>query len=154
MRDRVFYSICFGFIFGVLLRSFVLVNFYLVILFGIISFALLLFFILISKNKWGVIAGVFILAFCLGISRFSMADISAPSIFEENVGKKVSLAGEIMDEPNIGEKNQKLIAQIKTKEGETKVLIYSNIETNYQYGDEIEFNGILEKPENFTTDQG
>jgi len=51
MRDKVFYTICFGFLFGVLLRSFLFIDLYLIILFGAISFALFLFFTLISKNN-------------------------------------------------------------------------------------------------------
>src|SRR3989338_4216232 len=142
MQDRIFYAICFGFIFGVFLRSFLAVNYYLVILFGLIAFALILFFTLISKNKWGIIAGVFILTFCLGIFRFHLADRPAP--------QAISMEGVIVDEPDIRENNQKLIIQTK----ETKILVTTNVGNNYRYGDGVVFKGKLEKPENFITDQG
>ena len=37
-----------------------------------------------------------------------MVDVSAPSIFESQVGQKTSFSGEIVDEPTITENNQKL----------------------------------------------
>src|ERR1035437_462048 len=123
MRDKVFYTICFGFLFGVLLRSFVFLDLYLVILFGAIALALFLFFTLISQNKWGVIASIFVFTFCLGIFRFHMIDVPAPSVFESQVGQKVSLSGEIIDEPNIKENNQQLTLETKTGEDKTEILL-------------------------------
>src|SRR3989338_8258478 len=121
MRDRIFYSICFGFVLGVLWGSFVSTDLYLVFLFAEIAFALFLFFSLISQNSWGIIASIFILTFVFGLWRFSIADRVAPIV--------VSMHGEIVDEPTMGE-------------------------NNYKYGDIINFSGKLEKPENFITDQG
>ncbi len=154
MQDRIFHSICFGFIFGVLLRSFLFVNFYLVVLFSVISVALFLFFSLVSKNKWGIITSIFILAFCLGIFRFHSVDVSPPSVFEAKVGQKVTLSGIITDEPSAGENNVKLIVEVKSGEEKTSVLVSTGLDTDYKYGDEVNFSGKLEKPENFITDQG
>lgn len=154
MRDRIFYAVCFGFLFGVLLRSFVFVDLYLVILFSVISFALFLFFTFISKNKWGIIFSVFIMVFCLGIFRFHMVDMPAPNIFESQVGQKVSFSGEIIDEPSIKENNQQLTVETKTGKDSTEILVSTGLDTDYKYGDEINFTGKLEKPENFVTDQG
>src|SRR3989338_1210314 len=142
MQDRVFYSICFGFVFGVLLRSFVAVDLYLTILFGVISFAIFVFFVLISKNNFGILASIFILTFAFGLWRFSIADKVAPNV--------ISMSGEVVDEPAIGENNQRLIVQTK----ETIILITTDFENNYKYGDFLKFSGKLEKPENFITDQG
>ena len=154
MRDRIFYSICFGFILGVLLRSFVFVDSYLLILFSIISLALILFFNFISPNKWGIIACVFVLAFCLGILRFNAVSVSAPAFFESQVGQSVSLIGKIIDEPSIGENNQKLTVEVVELNAKTKILLSVEFEQDFKYGDEVNFSGKLEKPENFITDQG
>ena len=165
MRDKIFYTICFGFIFGVLLRSFFFINFYLFILVGIISFALILFFILISRNNLGIIASIFALVFCFGIFRFHMVDTPNPVVFESQVEQKVSFFGEIIDEPSIGEDNQKLtviVKPIKTTDTlfamaesvSVGILLSTSLENDYKYGDEINFTGILKKPENFITDQG
>lgn len=152
MQDRIFYGVCFGFIFGVLLRSLFFVDFYLAIVLGLISIAILLFFIFISRLKLGIIFSCFILTFCLGILRFHIADKPAPAVFESQVGDKASFMGEIIDEPTIGENNQKLV--IKIEKEEVKVLVNTSLDVKYRYGDEINFTGKLQKPENFITDQG
>ncbi len=154
MQDRIFYSICFGFIGGVLIRSFLFVNFYVLILFCIISFALFLFFSLISKNKIGILFSVFILVFCFGILQFNIADKPVLYFFESKVDQRVSFSGEIVDEPTLGENNQKLVIQVENEEGKTKILISTNFDENYKYGDEVSFTGIFKKPDNFITDQG
>jgi len=154
MQDRIFYAICFGFIFGVLLRSFLAVNLYFTILLGGVSFALFLFFALISKNKWGIITSVFVLAFSFGILRFHIADKPAPMVFESQVGQKVNLSGEIIDEPDTRENNIKLTAEVDIQGAKTKILISNSLDEDLKYGDKINFSGKLEKPENFITDQG
>ena len=154
MQDKIFYAICFGFIFGVLLRSFVFVNLYLTILIEVIAFASILFFAIVSRNNWGIIFGIFILAFSFGIFRFQMVDISAPSVFGSQVSQKVVLSGEIIDEPSITENNQKLTVEIEKNENKTIVLLSANLDEEFKYGNKINFEGKLEKPENFITDQG
>ncbi len=164
MQDRIFYASCFGFIFGVLLRSFVFVNFYTIILIGIIAVAIVFFHTFISKNKWGIFAGVFILAISFGIFRFNNVDVPAPQIFESSVGQKIILSGKIIDEPSIAENNQKLTVEV-APQGlaldplkarpffATKILVSTNLDQEFKYGDEINFEGTLKKPDNFMTDQ-
>lgn len=154
MRDRIFYTICFGFLFGVLLRSFVFVNLYFVILFCVISFALFLFFTVVSKNKWGILISIFVLTFCFGIFRFHSADVPPPDVFESQVGQKVSLSGKIIDEPNIKENNQQLTVETKIGKDTTGILLSVGLDEDYKYGDQINFTGVLRHPENFITDQG
>ena len=168
MRDRIFYSICFGFILGVLLRSFVFVNFYFAVLLCTVSFSLMLVFYLILKNsQWGIIASVFLLTFSLGILRFHINDQPVSLVFESQVGQKITLSGEIVDEPDVRENNQKLTVKVLVPQGlalestkarpflaKTKILANVGFENDLKYGDEIKFEGKLEKPENFITDQG
>ena len=154
MQDRIFYAICFGFLSGVLLRSFIFVNFYVVVLIAIISLAVFLFFFLTREKRWGIIISIFIFLFVLGILRFQAVDAPAPEVFESNVSEKTTLAGEIVDDPVIAENNQKIIVEIKEGGAETKVLLSAGFEQSYKYGDEIKFEGTLKKPENFTTEQG
>ncbi len=153
MQDRIFYLICFGFIFGVLLRSFVFINFYLALFLLLISLAVILYFSVV-KYKWGVILGIFVLAFCLGIFRYHMVDGLAPKVFESQVGQRVSFSGEIIDEPSIRENNQKFIIEVQSGEEKTKILITTSLGEDFKYGDKVNLTGKLEKPENFTTDQG
>ena len=167
MLDKIFYTTCFGFISGVLLRTFIFIDFYIVILFFIISFFLILFFSLISKNKWLFIFSIFLLFFSLGILRFDNVDKSLPEFFETQLGEKVSLSGEIIDQPDIRENNQKLVVMVEIqrtvlkgaqrtvlKKEETSILITTDFNQDFKYGDIINFSGELSKPENFITDQG
>ena len=153
MRDRIFYAACFGFIFGVLLRSFIFVDFYTIILFLILILALFIFFVFISKNKWGVLISIFILVFTFGVLRLHFSLSPAPSIFEAQVREKVSLTGIVLDEPDVREDNQKLTVKTELEKQKTKILITTSRDMDFKYGDEINFEGILKKPDNFTTDQ-
>ncbi len=154
MQDKIFYASCFGFIIGVLLRSFIFVDVYLTTLIVVIFFALALFFSFISKNKWGLVTSIFILTSCFGIFRFHMVDVPAPGIFESEVGQKGTFSGKIIDEPEIKENNQKLIVETQRNAEKTVVLLSASLDQDFRYGDEISFEGALEKPENFLTDQG
>lgn len=160
MKDKIFYTVCFGFLLGVLLRSFIFVNFHFNILLAVIALALFLFFGVISKNNWaclrrqGILASVFILTFCFGIFRFSLVDVPNPVIFESQVGDRVSFVGEIIDEPNIKENNQQLTVEVEEGDDITEILLSTGLDTDYKYGDEINFTGVLKKPENFITDTG
>lgn len=136
------------------MRSFLFVNLYLIILFGVISFALFLFFTLISKNKWGILASIFVLTFSIGIFRFHIAYVPVPEIFESKIGGKETFQGEIIEEPDRREDNQKLTVGVRVGEEKTKILISTSLDREYKYGDEVDFMGKLEKPENFITDRG
>lgn len=152
MQDRVFYSICFGFIFGVLLASFLVLNLYFIFLLGLLSGSLLLFCIFIFRNNLGVILACFILCFSFGMFRFHIDEHNFSDILEPSVGSRVSLTGQIVDEPSVGENTEKVI--VKIKDENIKVLITTPINSFYKYGDEVSLEGKLQKPENFITDQG
>ncbi len=111
-------------------------------------------FLFLFKNKWGIVASCLLLAFSVGIFRFNMVDVALPQILESHVGDKVILKGEIVDEPEIKENNQKLLLHTSVGREEANILLTVNIDQDYEYGDEVRVEGKLEKPENFTTDQG
>lgn len=154
MQSKVFYSVCFGFILGILIRSLFFIDIYIVAVFGVIGVALFLFFILISKYKWGIIFSLFILTFSFGIFRFHTVDNFAHYIFEDKVGTKSSFSGIIVDDIDTRENNQKLTVEVGRDENKSKILVTVDLNIDYKYGDEINFRGKLEKPENFITDQG
>lgn len=154
MRDKIFHTICFGFLLGVLWCSFVAVNIYYNFLITVIALAVFLFFTLVSRNNLGILVSIFVLAVSVGVYRFHSSDTSVPVFFESQVGKKADFSGMIIDDPSIREKNQQLLAEVEVGEGKTKILLSVGLEDNYAYGDEINFTGTLKKPENFMTDTG
>ncbi len=159
MKDKVFFSIVFGFIFGVLLRSFFVVNIYTAIWLSVVAIGIILFHSITSKNKWGIVAGIFILAMSLGIFRFNFSEnnIKIPidlwSGKPISEGQSVSLSGMIDDNPQIKENNQKLIVNVGDKKA-FKILLTTDFAETYKYGDSINFYGKLQKPENFITNTG
>ena len=167
MKDKIFFSIVFGFIFGVLLCSLFTINFYVAVLLCVISFGIILFYKFLShrrsrttgSNKWGMLAGIFVLAFSFGIFRFNIAENNISIVLDSwsgreiQAGQSVSLSGMISDEPQIKENNQKLIVEVGDKR-DLRILVTTDFNEEYRYGDIVNFYGRLEMPENFTTDTG
>lgn len=139
---------------GVLLRSFIFVNQYIVSVFLIVSISLFLLFLCVSRSKVGFIFCIFLFSFSLGVLRFHLSDVSLPEVFESKVDKSLELKGFIIDESEIKETNQKLTIETEIGDEKTEILLTSSLDENFKYGDEINFKGILKKPVNFITDQG
>jgi len=163
MKDKIFYAVCFGFVLGVLLGSLFRVNFFIIFFVGMIAFVSVIYFRFFSlghsltgeaKNNWGAVAGIFVLACSLGILRFDLADRSVLPVFDRLVGQKVEMRGEIIDQPDLRENNQKLIVETIDGKEKTRILLSVGLEEDYRYGDSIAFYGKLERPENFVTDYG
>ena len=136
------------------MRSFFHFGLYFSAFLGILSLALIFFFAFVSKSKWGILCGAFLFFTVFGIIRFSLADVSPPEIFQKSLGEKISLEGEIIDEPSVAENNQKITAEAEYSGEKTKILIAADKNQILSYGDRIKFEGKLEMPENFETDQG
>ncbi len=154
MKDSIFYTICFGFILGVFVRSFILVNVYVAALILLLACALLIIFGFIYKNKLGVVIITFVLFLSLGVMRFGSVDVAPPHTFEKLADARVSLMGEVVDPPILGEKSDRLVIEFASEGVETKILASIPPGSNFLYGDRVRFMGTLKKPENFMTDQG
>jgi competence protein ComEC len=83
-----------------------------------------------------------------------MVDVPNTVVFESQVGDRVSFVGKIIDEPNIKENNQQLTVEVKDSDDIAEILLSTGLDTDYKYGDQINFSGVLKKPENFMTDTG
>jgi competence protein ComEC len=165
MRDKVFYAICFGFLAGVLVRSFWLIDFSLTLLLGIISIILIIYFLFFSKNKrspsgkFWLFISFFLLSFSFGLVRFEMADkipeLPVDSLTGQIVGlgAKANFSGKIIDEPEKKENSQRLTVLLDQTKN-LKILLTTGQDEKYHYGDHLHFSGALIKPDNFITDQG
>jgi len=154
MRDWIFFIACFGFIFGIFMRSFIFADLYFALVLGSLAFVLILFFKFFSKSDLGILSAIFILLFSCGVFRFHISDKPAPSLFENFIDQEVVLLGKVVDEPSIGENNQKIILEVEDGKYRVKMLIIMNFGVDINYGDEIKVSGVLKKPKNFITDQG
>ncbi|MBU6414931.1 ComEC/Rec2 family competence protein [Patescibacteria group bacterium] len=153
IQNIIFYAACFGFGAGVLLRSLFRINIYAALLIGLISLFLSLFFSLVSKKRRGIIISVFALAFSIGIARFHVADKPAPEIFQNQIGQKISFSGVISDNPDKKENNIQLTVIAQTNGATTKLLLFTENNQDYRYGDAVRVAGKLETPKNFLTPQ-
>lgn len=169
MRDKIFFGIGVGFVVGVLLRSFFVINIYTAIWLMFVGVGITTFHVLNSRHKWihpvrlsmnwGIVTGIFIFSLALGIFRFNIAEnnIKTPQdLWSGNasaLGQSVSLSGIIVESPEIKEDRQRLVVELGNKEN-IKILITTDFSEVYKYGDAISFYGKLKKPENFTTDTG
>ena len=178
-KDKFLYLACFGFATGVLWRSFARISLETIIFIGLTYVLLVLLFpLILKKNKlkknrlkenWDVLISVFVLALLLGILRFHLADVQAPAAIEAQVNKNVSFPALIVDEPAKNTSQVKLIAETNSgiemnfkshtnvrtnaETPKTGIVVFTKIDREFHYGDEIKVTGKLEKPANFMTDQ-
>jgi len=151
-KSRLFLYSCLFFIFGVGLHSILGISFWLS--YFIFLFALFILIIFWSNPLWRIIGlgGIFLF---LGIWRY---ELSLPKINENHLsfynGKEIRFVGIIVDEPDIRENNSKLTIESKKlifsneqKEVKGKVLVITRLYPEYQYGDLLELNCQLKKPE-------
>jgi len=99
---------------------------------------------------WFLLAMI-LLGFSCGFLRTDIAKSQfGHSILEEQVGSKVSLNGIVRSEPDKRENNLRLFVEVDND----LVLVTTDRYTKVDYGDEVNVEGKISKPENFTTDFG
>lgn len=147
MRDKIFYISVFGFLLGTLTRSFVFIYPSFILFILTLSLSIVLTSRLYSLQKTVLLTSILVLCFTLGVLRFHFSEKVVPVI---ETGESISLSGIIVDEPSIGDKNQKLMVETT----DFKILVSTGLEKYFHYGDEVNIKGKLKKPENFITDQG
>jgi len=72
--------------------------------------------------------------------------------FDNFIGQEIEFTGIISDDPDIRLNNQHL--NIEIKKLNANVLVFTDRENKFNYGDEVSVSGILEEPENFITSAG
>ena len=97
---------------------------------------------------------VFLLAMGLGMARYDFTERdSVRAGLESSVGQSFALQGIISDEPDVREGNTRLVLEVPSEEGTTRVLLVAPHEPKYEYGDRVEVKGKLEFPKNFTDEK-
>ncbi len=127
-----------------------------IIILGFLFFISFISCFIFRKLKWLII-------FCLIFFIFGAlrADFFQTKIINNELqnfnGQEVILEGIVVQEPEIAQKNQKLIIKIEEVVqgptldnslfvGREKVLVYTLFYPEYQYGDKLQIEGILEEP--------
>ncbi len=155
-KGSLFYSLVSGFVFGIFFRSFFDFGSPAILLGFLISAGVLILGFLFSKDKAKIntkiiLTAIFILSFSFGVFRFHISDLNKGDPYlNQSLGQRVEVFGMIAVEPEIGEKNQKLIVRVN----KIKILVTAEKFDKFEYGENIKLKGVLSKPENFTTSNG
>lgn len=98
-----------------------------------------------------LLVSVCLVACSLGLLRMEVAASQfGNSTLEDSLNERVSLTGVVVAEPDQREKTKQFYVEV----GEDKLLVSTDRLTSLSYGDQVVVNGVLKKPESFTTDLG
>lgn len=157
----VFYSGTFGFLFGVLIRSFVPIPFGVLLFLGGIGIVCnVIFFLSISKHRTIFTFGVFVLFLSFGAFRFHQTDAvfkNDPLIFY--TAKSIDVLVRIVEEPDVRETSVRLVTEVISLSdvpfiSPSRVLVTTSLYPERNYGDIVRVKGVLVEPRNFTNDYG
>lgn len=101
----------------------------------------------LTKKEISLIIVLIIIA----LVRFFFFIPKAPD-YSGAIGKEVSLVGTVSEDPDIRLKNKHL--NVKLEDQDINILVFVGREVEVEYGDTILVEGMLEEPENFTTNTG
>lgn len=167
MKKDYFYIILAGFMGGIFFRSFFDLGVAFAWFFILLGAVILNFYyikkVIGENNNLEKIFSFAILIVCvgLGILRFDITGFNETNIYLDNlVEEKVVLTGLVVDEPNVKENNTRLIVEIQDLknlpsqdfDNTNRIIITTDHYPQYNYGDEINIIGELQKPKNFKTD--
>ncbi len=106
------------------------------------------------KNRDFIFYGVcFLLVLIFGVF-WNGVGKEPPQVFESKVGQKVFVVGMVTEDPDVQLGRQKMVVEVNEESHKTKILVTTNSDLSFQYGDYVKFFGTLNKPENFITDAG
>jgi len=166
MQKDLFYVILLGFVGGIFFRSFFDFGISFSLFFVLLGIVISTFYFLKQEKVFNIFAtSIFIVFVGLGMLRLDISQIGNTNIaLESQVGEKIFAKALVVDEPDVRENNTRLIIKFDyvSKENtrdaiiETnkKALITVNHYPKFDYGDEVEIIGILQKPKNFESEQG
>ncbi len=123
------------------------------------------FFYILKFQKFVLFISLFFLALGLGIFRYGIKDVRE-TVLQGQIGSKIIIQGTIIEEPDEKETYTRLILEVEKIPQErdarisrqikdlgkfgTKILITSRRYPIFHYGDRVEINGVLRKPEKFS----
>lgn len=163
MSNKIFLSIIFGFLTGVLVASIFTIGLSFVFFFTLIGIVFLVLGIFnFGPRKIFLILSLFLIFVSVGILRFYIKDSNEPKNKLDNfVDQNVLIEGVIRSEVDVRESSQRLLLSVENLnfrgedyEIDQNILVSTELFPEYSYGDRIRVEGKLETPENFITDIG
>jgi len=152
--SKIFLFSCLAFIIGVFL-GLITQNAQLILL-GVLFLISFISSLAFKKLRWLIVFCLIFFIFGFLRADFSQAKIADNELQNFN-GQEIVLDGIVVKEPEITQKNQKLVIEVQKISGgrssvsspfigSGKVLVYTSFYPKYQYGDELQIKGMLEKP--------
>lgn len=163
MGNRIFFSIVFGLLTGVLISSFFTLGMVIVGLATVVGTAFLFVGVFhVELRKVFIIIAIFFICLSAGILRFHAKDVDEPKNTLDNfVGETVVLEGVIKSEVERREGSQRIVLladKITLRDVHylinQKILVSTELFPEFSYGEKISVDGKLSKPKNFITDVG
>jgi len=149
---KIFLYFCLSFIGGIFLSSIIFIS--QLKLLGLLILGVLLFSVppsLRFKKKAGlVVIGFSILFLVLGVYHHQSAELRIMNNelrTYNDTGRKLTLVGQVVEEPDVREGNIKLTFKPENING--KVLVTTNLYPQYRYGDKLRIKGELKTPQEF-----
>ncbi len=114
------------------------------------------------KTKKSLFVFLVVFGFFLGVLRFDMAEQnSSAHVLQSFVGETVVMEGVVIEEPDERENSirfivalDKIFLEEESFDIETKSIVTAPLYPKWNYGDKIVLEGVLKKPENFSSDLG
>ncbi len=164
MNNKVIAVLIGGFAGGVTFASFVDFGWPFALFLAVVAFAL----VLGGRVAAGQTAFapplliVFIFAFAFGVLRLNLSDTHTfDPVLENHLGSQVTLIGTVEGEPDERETSARLNVSVRTLRDNgkdlpvnMKVLAVVPVYPKFNYGDNIEVKGLLDKPQNFSDPAG
>lgn len=142
-----------GFSFGIFLRSLFIQSVMFLLIF--LTLFLCAFIVYRIKGKeWYRLAGIFCALVVLGILRMHFAESPLPKLFANDLRQRVTYTGVVVSDPDVREKNQRVVIQVTKGSETTTVLAVAELTPIVQVGDRLNASGILTRPQPFATEGG
>ena len=115
-----------------------------------------------SKGRNSLFVFLVVFGFFLGVLRFDIAEQNPSScVLKGFVGETVLMEGVVIEEPDERENSIRLVVALnkifleaENIDIETKSIVTASLYPKWSYGDKVVLEGVLKKPENFSSDLG
>ncbi len=115
-----------------------------------------------SRTKNSLLVFLVVLGFFLGVLRFDMAEQnSSAHVLQSFVREDILVEGVVIEEPDERENSIRLVVALdkvflgeENVDIETKSIVTAPLYPKWNYGDKVSLEGVLKKPENFSSDLG
>ncbi len=142
-----------GFVTGIFLRSVVFDSWY-PVLFCVFIAAVFGLAVFLKLRTFYTVGFLFFISCSLGMLRMTLAESPLPQKFAAHVGERVAYEGRVVSDPDIREKNQRIMIEISRGGETTRMIAVVPKKSTVSVGDQVWVTGTLSLPKPFDTEGG